>query len=182
MCTPNNISEFAKGTETNYTFIKNLAQLRFKNQRLLDEYFNYFALLLSTVCDPIEDMIFTIHKISLTGQFDAMLLVKHENLFTGESFPFTNVYERNIGNDANPDQVIDGAPTVPEEFAPSSESECLFIMICADDSSCRRVLKTMKLRKCLFHVLIRFFRFRQTSETSSFDTRKTKSMIILWEE
>jgi hypothetical protein len=116
-------------------------------------------------------MIFAPHTISRTGQSDAKLLVTDEKLFTREMLPFPKVYERNIVNDANPAQVIDGTSTVPEEFASSSESECLVIMICADDPFYERVLKKMMPRKCMF-VLIKILRYRQTSETFSFNPQR----------
>jgi hypothetical protein len=51
---------------------------------------------------------------------------------------------KNIDNDANLDQVIDETSTILKEFAMSSESECLFPIMYADDSFCEQILKRWK--------------------------------------
>jgi hypothetical protein len=71
-------------------------------------------------------MIFTIHKIYLTGQFDTILLLTYKKLFAGECFPFAKVYENNIGNVANLDHVIDETSTVLENLPrPQKVNVCL---------------------------------------------------------
>jgi hypothetical protein len=107
-------------------------------------------------------MRFTIPEINLTDN----------KLSTGKCFPFAKDSERNVGNDANLDQVIDETSTVLEEFATSSENKYLFVRIYADDSFCERILKKMNTKNNAYFLSLSNFSDTDTLMEFPLSTRE----------
>ncbi|MDR1890558.1 MAG: hypothetical protein LBQ23_00025 [Puniceicoccales bacterium] len=91
--------------------------------------------LLSNIGESFDqNTILTINEIYLVGQFDAILLLTDEKTLSEKDFSFAKIYKWHIPNSSNLDSSIDAILISLEQIAATVGGNCLFTVLCANDS------------------------------------------------